>query len=123
MSQKTNIVDKKADIGQLLESVGQLKSIQEGFDSYQNAYFETRSPEFFCLELNGEAGELANLEKKQWKGREIDHDRFGDEAADVLIALMNYCNARNVSLGQCVATKLQKIETKRQEMASSGQSY
>ena len=66
-----------------------LSHIQKAFDDYQNNYFQKRSPEFFCLELNGEAGELANNEKKKWKGREIEHSSFEDEAADVFIALMN----------------------------------
>lgn len=114
----------KADIEQLLKhSREYLKAVQEGFDSYQNAYFTSRSPEFFCLELNGEAGELANIEKKKWKGRDIDEAKFADEAADVLIALMNYSNARGVDLGAAVEAKLQKIESKRLEMANEGKAY
>jgi hypothetical protein len=38
---------------------GYLAQIQKDFENYQNNYFPKRSPEFFCLELNGEAGELA----------------------------------------------------------------
>jgi len=100
-----------------------INSIQEEFDKYQNANFPKRTPEFFCLELNGEAGELANNEKKQWKGREISHDKFEDEAADVLIALMNYSNARGVDLGAAVKRKLEKIESKRVEMAKEGKFF
>jgi NTP pyrophosphatase (non-canonical NTP hydrolase) len=90
-----------------------LNNVQIEFDNYQKECFTERSPEFFCLELNGEAGELANLEKKQWKGQSIPHENFEDEAADVLIALMNYSNARKINLGQAVATKLKKIDEKR----------
>lgn len=100
-----------------------ISSIQEEFDKYQNANFPKRTPEFFCLELNGEAGELANNEKKQWKGREIAHEKFEDEAADVLIALMNYSNARGVDLGAAVNRKLKKIEAKRVEMAKEGKQF
>jgi NTP pyrophosphatase (non-canonical NTP hydrolase) len=114
----------KADISKLLTDVEVgLAKIQKGFDSYQNAYFEKRTPEFFCLELNGEAGELANIEKKRWKGRDIDEAMFADEAADVLIALMNYSNARGVDLAEAVSKKLQKIEGKRKKMADEGKAY
>lgn len=100
-----------------------LQTVQDEFDKYQNRCFPKRTPEFFCLELNGEAGELANIEKKQWKGKDIPHDKFEDEAADVLIALMNYCNARKVNLGAAVKTKLQKIEAKRLNLESQGEEY
>lgn len=103
--------------------VKNLKEVQEDFDSYQNEYFPKRNPEFFCLELNGEAGELANIEKKRWKGREIDDEKFADEAADVLIALMNYSNSRGIDLGDSVFKKLQKIESKRVEMAKEGKHF
>ncbi len=100
-----------------------INQIQEEFDKYQNKHFTPKSPEFFCLELNGEAGELANIEKKQWKGKTIEHSRFEDEAADVFIALMNYCNARNIQLGTAVAKKLKAIEIKRIELENKGESY
>lgn len=100
-----------------------LADIQSEFDKYQKAKFVAKSPEFFCLELNGEAGELANIEKKQWKGKHISPDRFADEAADVLIALMNYSNARGVNLADAVSTKLQKIEKKRIELEEIGETY
>lgn len=95
----------------LPESLG---AVQAGFDAYQKACFTARPPEFFALELCGEAGELANLEKKAWKGKPIPPERFADEAADVMIALMNYCNARGVDLGSAVETKLIEIERRRQ---------
>ena len=100
-----------------------LKDIQEGFDVYQKAYFKQKSPEFFCFELNGEAGELANFEKKQWKGKDIDKNSFSDEAADVFIALMNYANARGIDLAAAVNEKLGKIEKKRLELESNGYKY
>jgi len=83
------------------------------FDLYQKQCFPVRPPEFFCLELNGEAGELANKEKKIWKGIDINHDELADEAADVFIALMNYSNSRNIDLGKAVANKLKVIEDRR----------
>jgi NTP pyrophosphatase (non-canonical NTP hydrolase) len=100
-----------------------LKIVQKIFDEYQNMCFTERSSEFFCLELNGEAGELANLEKKSWKGKTIQKEFFSDEAADVLIALMNYSNAKGVDLGQAVKEKLLTIEKKRSMLLENGELY
>lgn len=100
-----------------------LEEIQKQFDIYQKQNFPERSPEFFCLELNGEAGELANLEKKKWKGKNIDLNDLADEAADVLIALMNYSNSRGINLGDAVAKKLIKIEEKRVFLKDKGEEY
>lgn len=112
------------DFEKLYKSVeSHLTLIQTLFDNYQNASFTKRPPEFFCLELCGEAGELANLEKKKWKGKDIDQAKIDDEAADVFIALANYCNARGVNLGQSVKNKLARIEDKRSSLEQEGQAY
>jgi len=100
-----------------------LKIVQQIFDEYQNMCFTKRSSEFFCLELNGEAGELANLEKKSWKGKSVQNELFSDEAADVLIALMNYSNVKGVDLGQAVKEKLLSIEKKRSMLLENGELY
>ena len=97
--------------------------IQHNFDAYQNACFPVRSPEFFCLELCGEAGELANLEKKRWKGKSIADERIADEAADVFIALCNYANARGINLAEAVGLKLAAIEKKRSRLEGEGEMY
>ena len=98
----------------LNRSAGALAQLQEGFDAWQRGHFTQRPPEFFALELNGEAGELANLEKKAWKGKAIEAERFADEAADVLIALMNYANARGVDLEAAVRVKCAEIVRRRE---------
>ncbi len=100
-----------------------LSRIQNQFNQYQKEYFPERSPQFFCLELNGEAGELANLEKKRWKGREVSDEKIADEAADVLIALMNYANSRNINLEKAVQNKLKIIESIRQDRLERGMEY
>lgn len=100
-----------------------LSRIQNQFNQYQKEYFPERSPQFFCLELNGEAGELANLEKKRWKGREVSNEKIADEAADVLIALMNYANSRNINLEKAVQNKLKIIESIRQDRLERGMEY
>ncbi len=90
-----------------------LKEIQQAFDHYQKEAFPARGGNFFALELNGEAGELANLEKKIWKGLPVEQESLEDEAADVYIALMNYANARKIDLAKAVQAKMEIIETKR----------
>lgn len=88
---------------------------QKSFLAYQLQAFGQRSPSFFALELAGEVGELANLEKKIWRDPQSDPDmlKLSDEAADVFIALMNYCNARGIELEESVSSKLERIEKRR----------
>lgn len=101
------------DVRTQLQSVveSSLPGIQTCFDAYQQAAFVSRPAEFFALELCGEAGELANLEKKRWRGSPVDEDHRADEAADVLISLMNFCNAAGIDLAKAVSTKLDRILT------------
>lgn len=111
-------------LAQTFESIhASLGGVQGHFDTYQKECFTARPPEFFCLELCGEAGELANLEKKLWKGKDIAPEMVADEAADVLIALMNYANARGINLGYAVQAKLERIEKKRAALQAQGEQY
>lgn len=92
-----------------------LDKTQRSFMNYQLRAFGQRSASFFALELAGECGELANLEKKLWRDpqRPVDEKHLADEAADVFIALMNYCNARGIQLEPAVQNKLERIEERR----------
>ena len=92
-----------------------IKAIQQEFDRYQRAAFEERVPAFFALELAGECGELANMEKKIWRdpAKAPSMDAVADEAADVFIALMNYANSRGFNLEEKISDKLKRIEQKR----------
>jgi NTP pyrophosphatase (non-canonical NTP hydrolase) len=107
----------------LTEKAKVIEQLQTAFDVYQNEHFPVRSPQFFCLELNGEAGELANFEKKLWKGKKLDEAHLADEAADVLIALFNYANSRSIDLSKALLEKLNVIESKRLLLAEKGESY
>lgn len=95
------------------DSLAGLPDIQQAFASYQTAAFPARSPQFFALELAGEAGEVANNEKKVWKGKEVPRASIEDETADVFISLMNYANSNGVDLRAAVARKLRTIEERR----------
>lgn len=109
---------EKAPVGALVPpQVQGLEPTQQSFLDYQLRAFGQRSASFFALELAGECGELANLEKKLWRDpeREIDAQHLADEAADVFIALMNYCNARGIALEPAVHSKLERIESRRQQ--------
>lgn len=92
-----------------------LQKTQAEFARYQERAFVQRESNFFALELCGECGELANLEKKIWRdpSAPVDMAKLSDEAADVFIALMNYCNARGVDLQNAVVQKLGRIEQRR----------
>ena len=72
-----------------------------------------RPPRFFALELAGETGELANLEKKVWKGRKVADADFEDESADVCIALLNFANSRGIDLATVVERKMRRIDRRR----------
>lgn len=92
-----------------------LRAAQASFHVYQSAAFDERPASFFVLELAGETGELCNLEKKIWRNGEaaVASDRLADEAADVIITLLNYCNARGIDLEEAVRAKLATIEDRR----------
>jgi len=90
-----------------------IRSAQHDYEAYNKAHFVARPGEFFALELAGEAGELANKEKKRWKGSDISTDDLAEEVADVVIAALNYSNARGIDLGAAVAEKMLEIEARR----------
>lgn len=99
---------------QFVEQTGEaIARVQRELHAYNVAAFPPRPPEFFALELAGECGELANKEKKLWKGRRLPLEDLAEEAADVLIALINYSNARGIDLGAAVALKIREIERRR----------
>ena len=92
-----------------------LCKILTNFSEYQALAFPAREPSFFALELAGECGELANIEKKIWRDplRTELKQLLPHEAADVFITLINYCNSRSINLETAVNEKLQEIETRR----------
>jgi len=92
-----------------------LRDAQASFRAYQSQAFDERPPSFFALELAGECGELCNLEKKIWRDptRPLGLEHLAEEASDVLITLLNYCNARGLDLEGAVEAKLARIEDRR----------
>lgn len=98
-----------------------LRGLQREFRRYQAAAFPERPPRFFALELAGETGELANLEKKVWKGRLVADADFVDESADVCIALLNYANSRGIDLAGAVEEKMRRIDRRRVAEPEAGE--
>jgi len=90
-----------------------LKELQKQFKEYQEQAFPSRPASFFSLELCGEAGEIANLEKKDWKGVGVVLADLAEEAADTAIALLNYANSRQIDLALEVEKKMLRIENMR----------
>jgi len=116
--------DKNLLLAELIGAIERsIPEIQKLFNDYQDKYFMRRPPEFFCLELNGEAGELANLEKKLWKGKKVDKSSLADEVADVFIALFNYANSRQIDIKSALIKKLNTIEKIRLELAERNEKY
>jgi NTP pyrophosphatase (non-canonical NTP hydrolase) len=116
-------VTESKELDAVLKALYSVRIVQHAFRSYQDSNFPVRPPEFFALELAGEAGEVANNEKKVWKGRNIPDEELADEAADVFIALMNYANSRNIDLGTSVHAKLEWIEETRITRSKQGEDY
>ena len=95
--------------------------LQDEFRQYPDGAFPPRPPEFFSLELCGEAGELANLKKKVGKARSIAAEYQEDEAAAVLITLLKVSNSRQPDLAGAVEVEMGRVEEESQaEAVNSG---
>lgn len=64
---------------------------------------------FLALAICGEAGELANLVKKMWRGDDVDPAQIRDELADIRIYLEHICQHLNFDLDQACQRKLDEV--------------
>ena len=64
---------------------------------------------FLALALCGEAGELANLIKKRWRGDAIDDCDIAEELADVRVYLEHLARAMEIDLDAVCAAKVSKV--------------
>lgn len=71
---------------------------------------ESRS-QFLALALCGEAGELANLIKKEWRDGASDarDEEIAEEIADVAIYLHHLARTRGVDINVAIRRKTQKL--------------
>jgi len=103
-------IDEGADWSDLRTPLGEVRAALRQFNSERD-WAQYHSPRNLAMALSVEAGEL--LELYLWsadagpqppvKGREA---KVADEAADVLICLLNFCEAAGVDLSAAVASKL-----------------
>jgi NTP pyrophosphatase (non-canonical NTP hydrolase) len=64
---------------------------------------------FLALAITGEAGELANLVKKAWRGDDIDPASVRDELADIRIYLEHLTRHLGIDLDQACQQKLDEV--------------
>lgn len=64
---------------------------------------------FLTLAICGEAGELANLVKKTWRGDEVDRDQIRDEIADIRIYLEHLSRHLDFDLDRACERKLEEV--------------
>jgi NTP pyrophosphatase (non-canonical NTP hydrolase) len=64
---------------------------------------------FLALAICGEAGELANLVKKLWRGDDVDRDQIRDEIADIRIYLEHISRHLNIDLDRACERKLDEV--------------
>src|SRR5262245_31524658 len=64
---------------------------------------------FLALAICGEAGELANLVKKMWRGDDVDLAQIRDELADIRIYLEHLARHLKVDLDSACEHKLDEV--------------
>lgn len=74
--------------------------------------YDTTHVRFLALALCGEAGELANLIKKSWRGDSIKTEDIAAELADVRIYLEHLSHALNVDLDAACEAKIAEVENR-----------
>src|SRR5258708_3692913 len=70
---------------------------------------DTEVLNFLALAICGEAGELANLIKKMWRGDEVDGDQIRDEIADIRIYLEHIARHLRFDLDEACERKLEVV--------------
>ncbi|MFL5330247.1 MAG: hypothetical protein ACJ8C4_15205 [Gemmataceae bacterium] len=77
---------------------------------------------YLALAICGEAGELANLVKKRWRGDEVNLAQIRDELADIRIYLEHLCRLLHVDLDAACQIKLNEVASRlaAKEIAGAG---
>lgn len=70
---------------------------------------DTEILHFLALAICGEAGELANLIKKSWRGDAVNADAIRDEIADIRIYLEHISRALGIDLDRACEQKLEEV--------------
>jgi NTP pyrophosphatase (non-canonical NTP hydrolase) len=81
---------------------------------------ETDVIHFLALAICGEAGELANVVKKSWRGDEVQIDQIRDEIADIRIYLEHFARYFDIDIDEACEQKLdvvsKRLDTKEQKI-------
>lgn len=64
---------------------------------------------FLALAIAGEAGELANFFKKQWRGDDIDKEDIAMELADIYTYVRHLCDYLDIDLEQAAKEKAEIV--------------
>ncbi len=64
---------------------------------------------FLALAISGEAGELANLVKKMWRGDDVEAGQIRDEIADLRIYLEHLSRHLQIDLDSACDKKLEEV--------------
>jgi len=75
-----------------------------------NLTSDTEMIRYLALAVCGEAGELANLIKKGWRGDDVNSDQIRDEIADIRIYLEHLARYLNFDLDDACENKLRKVD-------------
>src|SRR5438270_5560491 len=70
---------------------------------------DTEILNFLALAICGEAGELANLVKKSWRGDPVDPNDIRDEIADIRIYLEHLARHLDLDLDRACEQKLDEV--------------
>jgi NTP pyrophosphatase (non-canonical NTP hydrolase) len=71
---------------------------------------DTEILQFLALAICGEAGELANLIKKMWRGDKVDPEQIKDEIADIRIYLEHIARQLDLDLDRACENKLDVVD-------------
>jgi NTP pyrophosphatase (non-canonical NTP hydrolase) len=74
-----------------------------------NLTSDTEVLNFLALAICGEAGELANLVKKAWRGDEVAPNAIRDEIADIRIYLEHLTRLLDIDLDRACDNKLDEV--------------
>lgn len=64
---------------------------------------------FLVMAICGEAGELANIAKKMWRGDSVSREAVEDEMADIRIYLEHLCRHLELDIDQACERKLDVV--------------
>ena len=75
---------------------------------------------FLGLAICGEAGELANLLKKKWRGDSVDAAQLRDEIADIRIYLEHIARHLHIDIDEACSQKLDVVAERLVEKERNG---